>query len=668
MIKRVKLISIALLLVGVSCARTEIRQPEQEDLVTIRANFPQDTRGAASITTGISWSWSADDILTIIGDNTETYAIKEGFTPKEAQFVGKVVKGSKFSIAYPSLDPVDWSVQSQKGNNSADQLRYVAVLDDVDSYTTFTYSPEWAQNHGGSLRQTGVFKFLFTFPNSVTTVTSIVLSAPSPVFYAGNDDSLTDKLTLNLKDITLVPGQTLIGWMTTSWNHAQIPAGTVLNVAVTTDRELLSRDVTLVEGATIKSGVVNTFTLTAEGWPGGEVIDRYAGGSGTAADPWIITNSEHMGHIKGDIVAGETRYFKLGADIDMTGVEWEPLNYEEPYNKRIEFDGDGYTISNLSCSAETYPGLFGVLYGKCVNLNIRKASITTKSSTAGILGGYGGTGGKPCEVRNVHVQGVIKSDRSSVGGLFGSAREATITACSADIDIQSNTSRSGGIIGYDPGLVTIRDCYSTGSIVTDTQLAGGICGELITEGSSVYNCYSSATVVAQFYAGGIVGRANKNAKGNKDNNESVQPNNHIEKCIAWNNRIESNATDGNEHYSNGAIVGSTAIKNYLADCYRRADLVFINCPKNEAYVLTDQENASPSNPLVKGTGTYNYAYNGKAAPSGATCSSVAQSLGWSADIWDFSGALPKHKTSGETPGDQSATGQLPDFEISVFFE
>jgi hypothetical protein len=47
--------------------------------------------------------------------------------------------------------------------------------------------------------------------------------------------------------------------------------------------------------------------------------------------------------------------------------------------------------------------------------------------------------------------------------------------------------------------------------------------------------------------------------------------------------------------------------------------------------------------MVYGAGTYATAYHGKAAPAGKTLSQVAKDLGWSTDIWDFSGDTPKLK-------------------------
>lgn len=121
----------------------------------------------------------------------------------------------------------------------------------------------------------------------------------------------------------------------------------------------------------------------------------------------------------------------------------------------------------------------------------------------------------------------------------------------------------------------------------------------------------------------------------------------IANCIAWNNALTSNNADTNEHYSNGAIIGSTAQKNTLKNCWRKADIAFTDCPGNAAketdYVPVDQADADADNPLVWGTGTYSCGYHGKAAASGKTLSQVADDIGWSASIWDFSGATPKLK-------------------------
>jgi len=360
---------------------------------------------------------------------------------------------------------------------------------------------------------------------------------------------------------------------------------------------------------------------------------------------------EQIQYMYDDMADGETRYFKLGADIDMTGISWKPLNAEGSFEKRIDFDGDGHTLSNFSIVSTadapiSYASFFGVLYGKCYNVKFVNASVVATKDGAGILGGYCGTAGKPGEVSHVSVQGSIKG-AGKIGGLFGNVREATITACSAEVDIDATGQNVGGIFGIDAGIVTIRDCWTAGTIVSGSSIVGGIGGDLKTAGSSIYNCYSTASVTTQYLFGGIVGRAVAGQKSNANNCNTQDPQNHIEYCIAWNTLLASNNTDTSEHYSSGTVIGATAVKNFLVGCVRKADIDFQDCPGNAAkgsdYTPFDQEDANPDTPLVKGPGTYAFAYHGKASAAGETLSQVAQRLGWSADVWDFSGDTPKLK-------------------------
>ncbi|MBQ1683552.1 MAG: phosphodiester glycosidase family protein, partial [Bacteroidales bacterium] len=70
---------------------------------------------------------------------------------------------------------------------------------------------------------------------------------------------------------------------------------------------------------------------------------------------------------------------------------WEPFNFASPYALAIDFDGDGHTISNFSCSNCTYAGFFGVLNGACKNVSFTNAEIAQNlNSACGILAGYAG--------------------------------------------------------------------------------------------------------------------------------------------------------------------------------------------------------------------------------------------------------------------------------------
>jgi hypothetical protein len=60
---------------------------------------------------------------------------------------------------------------------------------------------------------------------------------------------------------------------------------------------------------------------------------------------------------------------------------------------------------------------------------------------------------------------------------------------------------------------------------------------------------------------------------------------------------------------------------------------------------------------------YNFPYHGIAAEAGKTLSDVAKGLGWSADIWDFSGAVPTLKANATVVPEDDAhgNGQLPGY-------
>ena len=66
---------------------------------------------------------------------------------------------------------------------------------------------------------------------------------------------------------------------------------------------------------------------------------------------------------------------------------------------------------------------------------------------------------------------------------------------------------------------------------------------------------------------------------------------------------------------------------------------------------------------------YNFPYHGKAAASGKTLSQVAQELGWSSEVWDFSGDYPVHVGQPPLVVDQAGSnGQLGDFGENPFIQ
>lgn len=393
-------------------------------------------------------------------------------------------------------------------------------------------------------------------------------------------------------------------------------------------------------------------------------------GDGSAAFPYILATAEDLVKIPELVIEKTKVYFKMTADIDMKDVDnWIPFNAGSPYDFEVDFDGDGHTIDNFHCDYSAYPSFFGVLYGTVHDVNFTNAVITaTTSQSCGIIAGYCGTANHHAEAKNVHVQGkVTGSSKTGVGGMFGVIQDAFVSVCSADCDVTSSANYVGGLFGYEKSPAEVRDCWTSGT-VEGPQRVGGICGGLIQTGNGIYNCYSLSAVTAGFALGGIAGHCNQDQKAGTPTES--KPDDTVEKCIAWNKFVHARSMESgsNSHYSVGAIIGFTSCSNNLTDCVRRPDLDFQDY--TDLFTLVDQPNASAANPLGVGVfEPYQYPYNGKAADAGATLSDVAKALGWSAEIWDFSGKYPVHKGSSAPAENPDATsgGQLPDFDEHDFY-
>ncbi len=118
---------------------------------------------------------------------------------------------------------------------------------------------------------------------------------------------------------------------------------------------------------------------------------------------------------------GNPLTFKLTADINMSGLDWTPLD-----GLFVNIDGQGHTISNLNCLANATgkSGLFGYLGGSVVkNLNLE--NVTAAGEQAGIIAGNADN----CTIENVTILGtnyvnyediaVYNETYGGVGAVFG---------------------------------------------------------------------------------------------------------------------------------------------------------------------------------------------------------------------------------------------------------
>ena len=503
-------IALSVLAAAYSCSKTEQLPAPQKDLVTITAVLPDDEAvKGGDIKTILSWTWNEGDKLTVIGETTEEFTIQPGFTPKKAEFTGAAVKGTKFTILYPgekALD-TDWNQQAQKGNNNLDHLKYQASLNDVDTYTTFAFNAEWAQEHGGSLQQTGVMKLTLDMPAEITHPTLVYVSADEPLFYTGNAvETLSDKIQLKLSDVTIDDG-VLVAWLNTAWFNVPVAAGTTLYVTVEGDEKSMSRDVLFSAASELKTGFVNLFTLKGAGWSDEAVNAHYAGGRGTKVSPWIVETKEQLLCMDGDMADGSVRYYKLGADIDLDGVTWTSLNAADPYKKFVNFDGDGHKIKNLGAP------MFDVLSGTVKNLVIENANVTGGSTTTAIVANTIQVEGDNV-IENVDVNNSSVTASGQVGGIIGEAdKPFTMTGCDV-VNTSVTGTLAGGVIGFANAQATVSNCTNESSVITaGARYAGGFVGSVAQFESVFSNCSVKDVTVTSTKdrVGGFVGQLQQKA-------------------------------------------------------------------------------------------------------------------------------------------------------------
>ena len=294
----------------------------------------------------------------------------------------------------------------------------------------------------------------------------------------------------------------------------------------------------------------------------GSTAAAFAGGTGTAEDPYQIANGAELAYLASSVNSGETyedKYFVLTANINLNGLPWTPIanSFSDALfggtDYRIfagNFDGKGYTISNVSIGSETTPfesdvfGLFGATGGKISNLNLDTVSIhgVAKIASGYVVGIAGGlVGSSAGSIENCHVTGLAmdmsapsngyaaaywvgglvgaldgaqlinecsvsgsiteKAGKGSIGGLIGElGKTAKITYSRSDVTVNVKAdsrggANVGGFIGKGNGKTDaetiIRNCYATGN-VTGGAYTGGFAGGLW--GLNIKNCYASGNV------------------------------------------------------------------------------------------------------------------------------------------------------------------------------
>ena len=256
----------------------------------------------------------------------------------------------------------------------------------------------------------------------------------------------------------------------------------------------------------------------------------FSGGTGTQQDPWLITSQADLIALAEFLNSGNAEtfdaenagignchgyYFKQTADIDLTGVTWEPIGYSGSYYFAGNYDGDGHSIKNAISTGKVDPdgfataGIFGwVAFGSVENLHVKNANFVATgqnnySYVGGIAGVCYGSSIKNCSVENSSLESRRNNNNSCAGSIVGYSTGGTFEKCAAENNQVKTMAYGGGFVGevdddpaYGAGKSTFTNCYtancSVSSKTDDVQgvsLVGGFVGEMTDSALTVNNCY-----------------------------------------------------------------------------------------------------------------------------------------------------------------------------------
>ena len=258
---------------------------------------------------------------------------------------------------------------------------------------------------------------------------------------------------------------------------------------------------------------------------------KFGGGTGTQGDPWLITSPDDLIDLAKFLNSGNAAsfdaesagignchgyYFKQTADIDLTGVTWEPIGYSggEDIYFAGNYDGGGHIIANATSTGKVdkkgfaTAGIFGwVAFGSVEKLHVKNANFVATgeknySYVGGITGVCFGASIQNCSVTNSSLESRRNNNNNNcAGSIAGSSTGGTFTNCAAEKNTIKSMAYCGGFVGeVDDDVLskdsTFENCYAADCTVTATttepqgsSFAGGFAGQITTDYPTAENCF-----------------------------------------------------------------------------------------------------------------------------------------------------------------------------------
>ncbi len=232
---------------------------------------------------------------------------------------------------------------------------------------------------------------------------------------------------------------------------------------------------------------------------------QFAGGSGTLADPYQISNVTELQAMNTAL----DKHFILTQNIDATitstwnsGMGFEPIGQTASTAFIGTLNGNGYKIFKLYIARQSTVGVglighFNNTLGSISNLGLDSVTIIGGERTGALVGNKNGL------VKNCYASGSVFGAKST-GGLIGRNGfnvEDSYSSCNV-----TGSEEVGGLVGSGG---YIYNCHATGNVLASLGDVGGIVGEVSMTGGPIYNTYCTGNVTCNnslYSVGGFIGR------------------------------------------------------------------------------------------------------------------------------------------------------------------
>ena len=368
--------------------------------------------------------------------------------------------------------------------------------------------------------QTTFFKLSLNFPETVEGTAALYLTGDNVYSISRMNTTGTNAGKLgNQNGFTItVPSVKVSAGQAKDIYIAMYP-GQVQNVklqAVMTDGktyEFTLGNATLVGGKVYKIEKNGAKVAT-------EAATRFAGGDGTKAKPYEISNLAELKYLQKEIDKTDNysngKYFKLTSDITING-SWTAIGGTSSASRWFcgTFDGNGHSINgsfviNQPTNKQTY-GLFGTITGNAVIKNlVNKANIIVNEPAVNtIVGSIVGRIREGGKVVNCSNYGIIESKGDVIGGIVGNIflntanTTAVVEACINKGDIKSSYSAGNTFLG---GIVGTQN-YKSNDVTTFSKIVGCYCNDVTMS--------SSQTDLAKLFVGGVITNVSNNTNADQ---------------------------------------------------------------------------------------------------------------------------------------------------------